>query len=102
MDGLPSMKTALEVGENKKVEPIKKMVGPLAPRNKRTGGGAGVATGTVVIVAMLSLVLGVLLASYGRDTIDAVAPTSKLVFPSLHASSLSFDSLPILGSYAKK
>ncbi|KAH8910339.1 hypothetical protein BR93DRAFT_474567 [Coniochaeta sp. PMI_546] len=93
MDGLPSMKKGLEIGKTKKVEPIKKMVGPFAPRANR-GGGPGVAFGTLVIVALLSLVLGALLGVYGEVLAALVTPLLR----SVHGGLDSFHTVPVVRS----
>jgi hypothetical protein len=96
MDGLPGMKKGIEIGKTKKVEPIKKMVGPYSKRANR-GRGAGVAFENVVIIALLSLVLGALLGLYGEVLSALVAPP----FRSVCASLVSFDSIPVVRSFVK-
>ncbi|KAB5557852.1 hypothetical protein GE09DRAFT_88828 [Coniochaeta sp. 2T2.1] len=78
IDGLPGMKKGLEVGKKEKVEPIKKMVGPLAPRLNRTG-GAGVSVATVVVIALLSLLLGVSLGSNSEGLASLTEPLVRSV-----------------------
>lgn len=99
MDGLPGMKKALEVGKTAKVEPIKKMVGPLAPTNRRLGRRALVVE-NVVMIALLSLVIGVCLGLYG----EAVAALAAPLAHSLRGSprSVSLGSLPVLRSFVKR
>ncbi|KAJ9161788.1 Pyridoxamine phosphate oxidase [Coniochaeta hoffmannii] len=99
VDGLPSMKKGLEIGQTHDVEPMKKMVGPLAPRSPR-GGGAAVAVRNVVVIALLSLVLGALLGLYG-EVLTAVAAS---LLRSVRAGSRSeyIDWIPVVGSLAKK
>lgn len=98
IDGLPGMKKALEVGKAEKVEPIKKMVGPLAPRNNKTG-GSGVSVETAFVIAFASLITGVLLTLYGQNAVAVVLNTQKAVLPkALNIGALFFDSIPVLGS----
>ena len=63
MDGLPAMKVGLQAGKQLSVEPLKKMVGPLAPSNNRSFRG-GLPIEYAVLVAVLSLVVGALLTLY--------------------------------------
>lgn len=60
MDGLPGMQRALVAGKKEKVEPIKKMVGPFAP--KRYNYALGVPVAHVALIAFLSFLMGVLFA----------------------------------------
>ena len=88
MDGLPAMKMGLEVGKREKVEPIKKMVGPLAPKNNQKGGGAaGLTLEIVVAIALVSFILGALLALYGRDIL-ALGPPRTFTLPFTDRGSL--------------
>ena len=64
MDGMPAMKRALTAGKTFSVEPIKKMVGPLAPKNGAYGSAAGVSWLSLLIIAMLSFVMGIAFATY--------------------------------------
>jgi len=93
------MKKGLEIGQTHDVEPMKKMVGPLAPRSPRRG-GAAVAVRNVVVIALLSLVLGALLGLYG-EVLTAVAAS---LLRSVRAGSRSeyIDWIPVVGSLAKK
>lgn len=61
MDGMPGMQRALVAGKREKVAPIKKMVGPLAP--KGYSHGPGIALPHVILVALVSFVLGLALAA---------------------------------------
>jgi len=71
IDGLPGMKTALEVGKKEKVEPIKKMVGPFANqgekifRNRGAGGQRNYSLGQLGVAMLLALVFGVLVGGSG-------------------------------------
>ncbi len=57
------MKVGLQAGKQFSVEPIKKMVGPLAPSNSTRYRG-GVSVEYVVLVALLSFMIGAVLAMY--------------------------------------
>ncbi|KAI7274727.1 hypothetical protein KC345_g6894 [Hortaea werneckii] len=71
MDGLPGLRRGLAAGKREKVAPIQKMVGPLAPTAYRNSQGFSV--GEVIIIALLSLVAGILIATYASDLREAVA-----------------------------
>ena len=58
MDGMPGMKRAVKAGKTFSVEPIKKMAGPLAPRNGVRGDRTGVSFLMVLMVALISFALG--------------------------------------------
>jgi len=60
MDGLPGMQRGQVIAKEKKVAPIKKMVGPLAP--KKYINPYGVQLEVVVIVAIICFLLGALLS----------------------------------------
>ncbi|KAI1506015.1 hypothetical protein F5X99DRAFT_366868 [Biscogniauxia marginata] len=65
MDGLPGMPRGLEAAKKYSVEPVKKMVGPLAPKN----GGAGAGTKTelhisYIVIAFLTLLVALLAATH--------------------------------------
>lgn len=92
------MKKGLEFGKNEKVEPIKKMVGPLAPKNNLKGAGsAGFALENTAIIAMVSFILGVLLALYGQDLL-ALSPSRTISIPFVDRSSFAFGSFPSSGA----
>ncbi|RYP75595.1 hypothetical protein DL771_002295 [Monosporascus sp. 5C6A] len=67
IDQLPGMKRGLAVAETEKVEPIKKMVGPLAPKEYRKPPSPSIVEGRILLVAILSFVAGVLFAIYGSE-----------------------------------
>ena len=71
MDGLPGLRRGLAAGKREKVAPIQKMVGPLAPTAYRNGQGFSVAQ--VIIIAFLSLVAGILMATYASDLREAAS-----------------------------
>jgi hypothetical protein len=98
MDGLPGMKQGLEIARKEKVEPIKKMVGPLAPKNYQTI-RSGVAVETAVVIALASLILGALLALYGASV---AAPAGTFVVPGVNTSSISLEAVPILRAFVRQ
>jgi hypothetical protein len=61
MDGLPGMRRGLAAGKRHKVTPIVKMVGPFAPKRYHNGYGFGLSH--VMLIALLSFVIGLLLAA---------------------------------------
>jgi len=63
MDGLPGMKQALAIGRKEKVAPIKKMVGPLAPKNGTAHTIYDLPQ--LLLIALLSFMLGVFASNYG-------------------------------------
>lgn len=67
MDGLPGMKRGLAAGRQHKVVPIKKMVGPLAPSRYQK---SFYTFRDLVLVAVLSLLIGVLGAKYGPQVAE--------------------------------
>ncbi|RYP21120.1 hypothetical protein DL765_002409 [Monosporascus sp. GIB2] len=67
VDHLPGMKRGLAAAQRDKIEPIKKMVGPLAPKGYRNSPASWITEGRIVLVAILSFVLGVLFAIYGSE-----------------------------------
>ncbi|RYP47555.1 hypothetical protein DL768_006400 [Monosporascus sp. mg162] len=72
VDQLPGMKRGLAAAETEKVEPIKKMVGPLAPKEYRKSPSSSIVEGRIVLVAILSFVAGVLFAIYGSELIGGL------------------------------
>lgn len=61
MDGLPGMQRGLVAAKKKNIAPMKKMVGPLAPK-KYVSQSGGVQIEVVVIIAILCFLIGVMLA----------------------------------------
>ncbi|KAK0969566.1 hypothetical protein LTS01_016170 [Friedmanniomyces endolithicus] len=70
VDGLPGMRRGIFAGKRDKVVPIKKMVGSLVP--KRYLGGKGVAAEYVLLIALVSFILGMMLAMYGSGLLELV------------------------------
>lgn len=62
MDGLPGMKVGVKTARKEKIEPIKKMVGPYAP--KHYNGTNGFGNKHIILVALLSFLLGMLVTLY--------------------------------------
>ncbi|WPG98018.1 Hypothetical protein R9X50_00080200 [Acrodontium crateriforme] len=60
MDGLPGLKRGLIAGKTEKVEPIKKMVGPLAPRNGATR-RFELSLVQIMLVVLASMLLGIVI-----------------------------------------
>jgi len=87
MDGLPGMPRALLAGQREKVEPIKKMVGPLAP--KRYAYTQGMAMPQVLLIALLSFILGLLVAANAPGLLDRLRKGDAGLVRSMisHASS---------------
>jgi len=54
----------VDAGRKYGIEPIKKMVGPLAPKNGMKGGAGGVHVLVVVIIALLAFGMGMWLATW--------------------------------------
>lgn len=71
MDGLPGLRRGLAAGKREKVAPIQKMVGPLAPTAYRYGKGFSV--GQVMMIALLSMVAGILMATYASELLEAAS-----------------------------
>ena len=81
MDGLPGMRRGLAAGKREKVVPIKKMVGALAPT--RYQNGLGFSVSQVILIAMLSALVGAILASYGAMLLDRLDQVDLGVVKSL-------------------
>lgn len=60
MDGLPGMRRGLDTGKKFQIEPIKKMVGPLAPKNGTRGGVDGFTLEQVVVVFIVAFIAGIM------------------------------------------
>ena len=71
MDGLPGLRRGLAAGKREKVAPIQKMVGPLAPTAYRYGNGFS--AGQVMIIALLSMLVGILIATYATELREAAS-----------------------------
>lgn len=87
MDHMPAMKQAVELGRKENIKPMKKMVGPFAPRTDYRSRQA-VSVELAVVIAVVSLLIGALLALYGTS---AVAPVGGLRIPVVNASSITLD-----------
>ncbi|KAK3390702.1 hypothetical protein B0H63DRAFT_466307 [Podospora didyma] len=75
MDGLPGMGTALRTGRQEHIEPLQKMVGPLAPRHYRNTRRFG--AGHLILVALLSVLFTVVSMAFAWPRLVAlgVLPT---------------------------
>jgi hypothetical protein len=93
------MKTGLEIGKTEKIEPIKKMVGPLAPTSRRAGNPTFTVENAVMI-ALLSLALGVFLGLHGEAIAALAAPLLRSVRGT--SGSVSLDSIPVVRSFVKR
>lgn len=71
MDGLPAMHVAQKTMLQERIEPLKKMVGPLAPTRYQNGNRFGVEH--LVLVAVMTAIITAILMSFGADTARAVA-----------------------------
>jgi len=68
MDGLPGMKRALEAGKAHSVEPIKKMVGPHAPKNGTTHTD-GFTLEQVFIIFLVAFIAGIMAATLSPNVL---------------------------------
>jgi len=84
MDGLPGMQRGLIAAKRENIAPIKKMVGPLTPTRYRDT-RPGHELDRVILVAVLSFLLGALLALYGpflTESLQGALPNdSKAMLP---------------------
>lgn len=62
---LPGMKRGLAAADVEKVEPIKKMVGPLAPQGYKGSTSTSASEMRMVLIAIMSFLVGILFATYG-------------------------------------
>lgn len=81
MDGLPALHVAQRTRVQEAIEPLRKMVGPLAPATQ--GGyyyqdGRRFGLGHLLLVALVTAVATALLLTYGRDAL-AVVVNSRLL-----------------------
>lgn len=85
MDMLPGMKRGLAVAESEKVEPIKKMVGPMAPKAYNgSPTSAPTAEMRMISIAIISFLIGILLATYWPRLVgDLGIPNGGLSMPHL-------------------
>ena len=93
MDGLPANKTGLKTAREKGVEPIKKMVGPLAPKSYKNA--SGVRLEYVLLVAVMSFLLGALVMVYGREVVPIFDRGGAGGY--VNVSGISMGSLPLVG-----
>ena len=68
MDGLPGMKRGFEVGKREKVAPMKKMVGPLAPKNGTTHQD-GFTLEQVVVIFIVAFIAGMMAVSLSPEVL---------------------------------
>jgi hypothetical protein len=87
MDHMPAMKQAIELGRKEHIKPMKKMVGPFAPVTDYKI-PQGVSVEVAVMIAVVSLIIGALLALYGKS---AVAPVGGFKIPVVNTSSIALD-----------
>jgi hypothetical protein len=91
MDKLPAMKRGLEFGKKEKVEPMKKMVGSLAPASYENSHVGAYGLGQLIIIAALFFLLGAIATLYGPFLAGRLAvrlhPQSK-TFMWHHSSNL--------------
>lgn len=71
MDGLPALNNAQKARIQENVEPMRKMVGPLAPTHYQNGNQFGVEH--LILVAFVAAIVSALATRYGFDTARAVA-----------------------------
>ena len=64
MDQLPGMKRGLAVAKAENVAPMKKMVGPLAPKEYRNSTSAAAIETRTVLLVVLGFLLGFLFATW--------------------------------------
>ena len=100
VDGLPGLRRGVECGSKEKVEPLKKMVGPLAPLNGKYRASNGLAVEYIVLVALMSFVLGALTMLYGKDRVP-FGPEKVHVGGLVNATGFSMDSLPLRGQFRR-
>ncbi|KAI1104023.1 hypothetical protein F4804DRAFT_208534 [Jackrogersella minutella] len=73
MDGLPGMQRGLEAGRLHAIQPIKKMVGPLAPKNRTSSSMRSGFQIEHIIIIILALLLAISLATHPAFQIQAQA-----------------------------
>lgn len=71
MDGLPALHVAQKARVQENIEPLRKMVGPLAPTHYQNDSRFGVQH--LLLVALVAAVVSALATRYGFDTARAVA-----------------------------
>lgn len=73
MDGLPALHAAQKARVQDKIEPMRKMVGPLAPARYHHEDGIRFGVQHLILAALVAAVLSALMTRYGFDTARAVA-----------------------------
>lgn len=71
MDGLPALNIAQKARIQENIEPLRKMVGPLAPTHYQNGNRFGVEH--LILVALVTAIVSALVTRYGFDTARAIA-----------------------------
>lgn len=71
MDGLPALHVAQRTMVRERIEPLKKMVGSLAPTHYHNGNRFGVEH--LILVALFTAIVTALVTRFGFDTARAVA-----------------------------
>lgn len=82
MDGLPALHVAQKARLEEKIEPLKKMVGPLAPTRYQNGNRFGLEH--LILVALVTAIVTAFVMSYGSETARSVvvrlpADASRLI-----------------------
>lgn len=71
MDGLPAMNVAQKIQKEERLKPVKKMVGPLAPRQYYNANRYGLEH--LLLVGFVTAIITALLMAYGMDAAHAIA-----------------------------
>lgn len=71
MDGLPALNVAQKVQKEQRIEPVKKMVGPLAPRQYQHASRYG--SEHLLLVAFVTAIITAFVMAYGMDAARAIA-----------------------------
>lgn len=71
MDGLPALQIAQKAMVQQGIEPLKKMVGPLAPRKYRNGNRFSLTH--LLLVALVTAIVTAFVTRFGLDTAHAIA-----------------------------
>ncbi|ROW08178.1 hypothetical protein VPNG_06900 [Cytospora leucostoma] len=71
MDGLPALHIAQKVSKEERIEPSKKMVGPLAPTRYQTANRFGLEH--LLLVAFVTAIITAFVTVYGMDAARAIA-----------------------------
>ncbi|ROV92360.1 hypothetical protein VMCG_09123 [Cytospora schulzeri] len=83
MDGLPALHVAQKVRKQERIEPVKKMVGPLAPRHYQNSNRYGLEH--LLLVAFVTAIITSFVMAYGLDAARAIvvrlpADTRRLIY----------------------